>query len=107
MPDRSYYLDESAPMAALRTKYVAHLATVLRLAGIADADAKAARVFAFEKRIAESHAKREDSEDIGKANNPWSRSDFVARPRGWTGMHSSERRGWGAKRPSSSGIRAP
>ncbi|MGO9711376.1 MAG: M13 family metallopeptidase [Polyangiaceae bacterium] len=82
MPDRSYYLDESAPMAALRTKYVAHLATVLRLAGIADADAKAARVFAFEKRIAESHAKREDSEDIGKANNPWSRSDFVARAAG-------------------------
>ena len=71
MPDRSYYLDEAAPMAALRAKYVTHLATILRLAGIADSDAKAARVFAFEKELAATHETREESEDVAKANNPW------------------------------------
>jgi len=82
LPDRSYYLDDSARMVALRAKYVPHLAAVMRLAGIADADAKAARVFALEKKIAESHATREESEDVGKANNVWSRADFATRAPG-------------------------
>ena len=82
MPDRSYYLDEAAPMAALRTKYQAHVAAMLRLAGVRDPDAKAARIFAFEKRLAEAHASREDSEDVAKANNPWTRADFEARAKG-------------------------
>ncbi len=82
MPDRSYYLDEAAPMAALRAKYVSHLAAMLRLAGVADAEAKAARVFAFEKTLAATHATREESEDVGKANNVWARADFAARAPG-------------------------
>src|ERR1700722_8716283 len=52
MPDRSYYLDDSAPMAAHRLAYVRHLAKILHLAGIADAEARAARVLAFERRLA-------------------------------------------------------
>jgi putative endopeptidase len=82
MPDRSYYLDEAAPMAALRTKYQAHVAAMLRLAGIKDADAKAARIFAFEKRLASAHVSREDSEDVVKGNNPWTPKDFAARAKG-------------------------
>jgi putative endopeptidase len=82
MPDRSYYLDDAAPMAAHRAKYQAHLATMLRLAGVKDPDGKAARVFAFEKRLAAVHAPREDSEDVTKGNNPWARADFATRAKG-------------------------
>ena len=57
-------------MQEIRTKYRQHIATVLRLAGIADAEAKAERVFALELKLAQAHSTREDSEDVLKANNP-------------------------------------
>jgi predicted metalloendopeptidase len=82
MPDRSYYLDPAAPMEALRTKYQAHLATMLRLAGIKDPAGKAARILAFEKRLAAAHASREDSADLTKTNNPWARTDFAGKAPG-------------------------
>ncbi len=88
LPDRKYYLDDTTPMAAIRGKYVSHLAALLRIANVADAEAKAARVFAFEKEIAKAHVSREDSEDVAKANNPWKRADFTARAPGmdWDGF---------------------
>jgi putative endopeptidase len=91
MPDRSYYLDDSSRMQELRKKYVAHLATLMRLAKLSDADGKAARVFALEKKIAEAHASREDSEDVGKANNVWGRTDFTDRAPGmdWDGFFNA------------------
>ena len=76
MPDRDYYLDDSPATAAIRAKYTPHLARVLTLAGIADADAKAARIFDLEKRMATAHVPRVDSMDVQKANNHWSRQDF-------------------------------
>jgi predicted metalloendopeptidase len=82
MPDRAYYLDDSPRMAELRTKYQAHIANVLKLAGQADPDAKAARIMALETKIAQSHASREESEDVLKANNPWARADFATKAPG-------------------------
>jgi putative endopeptidase len=71
LPDRSYYLESSARMATIRDKYQAHIALVLTLAKIPDADAKAARIFALEHHIAAVHWSRVDSEDVLKANNHW------------------------------------
>ncbi|SRR5665213_368625 len=82
MPDRDYYLDQSQKMADLRAKYQAHVASMLKLAGIANADAKAARIVAFETKIAATHGSRADSEDVLKANNPWKRADFAAKAPG-------------------------
>jgi predicted metalloendopeptidase len=82
MPDRAYYLDPSPKMAELRTKYQAYISHMLTLAGIKDADAKAARIFALETKIAQSHVSREDSEDVHKANNPWKRADFATKAPG-------------------------
>lgn len=82
MPDRSYYLDNTPQNATLRDSYQKHLAALLKLAGVADADAKAGRIFALEKKIAEAHVARVDSEDVSKANNPWSRTDFDAKAPG-------------------------
>jgi predicted metalloendopeptidase len=82
MPDREYYLSKSPKMAAIRTKYQAHIAAVLSLAGIADADAKAARILALETKIASAHTSRADSEDVHKANNAWTRASFAKRAPG-------------------------
>jgi putative endopeptidase len=82
MPDRDYYLSPSAPMAAIREKYQAHIATVLTLAGVADARANAERIFALERKIAEAHLSRADSEDVRKGNNHWTRGDFDTRAPG-------------------------
>lgn len=76
MPDRSYYLDPSAPMAAIRAQYQAHVAAMLKLAGISEAQAKAAEVLQLETRIAEAHWSREDSGSVLKGNNHWTRKDF-------------------------------
>jgi len=82
MPDRDYYLDPKPRFADIRTKYLAHIAATLKNAGIADADAKAPRIFDLEKRIAQAHVPRVDTEDVQKGNNHWKRSDFAKRARG-------------------------
>jgi predicted metalloendopeptidase len=82
MPNRDYYLGEDAHMRELQQKYQAHIATVLGLAGIADAGAKAAQVMALETKIARAHVSREDSAQVLKANNPWRRNDFATRAPG-------------------------
>ena len=82
MPDRDYYLDDAPATAAVRARYTPHLARVLELARIPDAQAKAARIFELEKRMATVHATRADSNDVMKANNHWSRKDFDARAPG-------------------------
>src|SRR5215813_3270217 len=48
MPDRDYYLDSSPRMVEIRTKYQAHAAAMLKLAGDGDTDAKAKRIFDLE-----------------------------------------------------------
>ena len=82
MPDRDYYLDPSPKMADLRLKYQTHIASVLKLAGVADAGAKAEAIMALETRMAQAHTSRVDSEDVHKANNPWKRADFAAKAPG-------------------------
>ncbi len=82
MPDRDYYLDPSPRMAEIRKKYQAHVAAMLTLFGIGDAPAKAARVVELERRIAEAHAPRVETEDVEKGNNHWSRADFATKAPG-------------------------
>jgi len=82
MPDRDYYLDPSPKMAEIRTKYRAHIAAVFKLARFADGDARAARVFDLETRIAQVHASREESGHVKKGNNHWSRAELAARAPG-------------------------
>ncbi|MGA8528279.1 MAG: M13 family metallopeptidase [Acidobacteriaceae bacterium] len=82
MPSQSYYLDDSDRMKEIRTKYAAHVAAMLKLAGLSDTEARATRVVALEHAIAEVHVPLSDIEDIAKANNPWTRSDFASKAPG-------------------------
>jgi putative endopeptidase len=93
MPDRDYYLQPGARMDGLRAAYRAHIVAMLKLASIADADGKAARIFDLEKRIAQAHATRTESVDVAKANNPWPRDDFGRRAPGldWAALFRAAR----------------
>ena len=81
MPDRDFYL-EGGRMAELRKQYQAHIAKVLTLAGIADADSKAARILALETSIARVHATQLDTNDVEKGANAWKQADFASRAPG-------------------------
>jgi len=82
LPERSYYLDPSEGMAAVRSQYLAHVAAMLSLAGIPDAAARAAAVVELETRMAQAHASREESGDVLKGNNHWIRADFAKKAPG-------------------------
>jgi putative endopeptidase len=78
MPDREYYLSDSASMRGLRTKYQTHVSALLKLAGFTDPDARAQHVVELEHAIAEKHISLADEKDIHKANNTWKQADFAA-----------------------------
>lgn len=76
MPERSYYLDPAEGMATVRAQYRAHVAAMLKLAGLSDSERRAAAVMDLETRMAKVHASREDSGDVLKGNNHWKRAEF-------------------------------
>jgi len=76
LPEREYYLSSDPEMAKIRTAYKAYIAELLTDAGVADAAAKADRIFALETKIAKAHATREESEDFTKSAAVWTRADF-------------------------------
>jgi putative endopeptidase len=82
MPDRDTYLDPSPKMAELRAQYEAQIAAILKLAGLADSESRAARILALEIRMAQAHAPDSDAADVFKQNNRWKRADFSVKAPG-------------------------
>ena len=82
MPNRDYYLSSDPAMVAIRDKYKAYVAAMLKQAGIADADSKAAAVYGLEEKIARAQASIVETEDVHKANNPWPMADFAKKAPG-------------------------
>jgi putative endopeptidase len=68
MPDRDYYL--SAQFASKKAKYPAFVAQMLTLAGWPDAAAAAARIVAFEEKIAAVSWPRAEERDPDKMYHP-------------------------------------
>ena len=95
MPDRAYYIDDGARMNELRAKYQQHIGAMLTLAGFDNADQRAAKVMALETAIARTHASREDSAEVVKANNMWHRAQFAKQAPGmdWTAFFSGAQLG--------------
>jgi putative endopeptidase len=82
LPDRDNYLSTEARDVELQTKYRAHIATILKLAEVAEPEAKAERIYDLERKIATAHVSRTDSVDVYKANNPWRPRDFASKAPG-------------------------
>jgi predicted metalloendopeptidase len=81
MPDRDYYLSTTPHMAELRKQYRAHMAATFKLAGFDDPEARAARVFALETKMAAVHATRVESEDVNGVVS-WKREELPAKAPG-------------------------
>ena len=77
LPDREYYVSDSEHMRDLRAKYQTHVATMMRLGGFSDPDGRASRIVNLEHLIAQTHRTLADNEDIHRADNPWTRSEFA------------------------------
>ena len=82
LPGREYYLADSNRMCDIRTRYQAHISTMLKLAGFTDTDARAEHIVELEHAIAEKHLSLAENEDVHKANNTWKQADFVAKAPG-------------------------
>ncbi|CAN5414009.1 M13 family metallopeptidase [soil metagenome] len=82
MPDREYYLSDKAAMKTVRARYQVHIAKILTLGGVPNAQAKAVAILALETKIAQASASRADSADVQKANNSWTPTDFAAKAPG-------------------------
>src|SRR5262249_34485085 len=82
MPDRESYLDPSPKVAELRAQYQTHIAAMLKLANITDAESRATRILALEIKMAQAQAPDADAADVFKQNNPWKRADFPVKAPG-------------------------
>ncbi len=76
LPDRDYYLLDDKALAATRDAYKKYLADMLTLAGLKDADTRAAKIVALETEIAKAHWTRADRRDEDKIYNPMPYSDL-------------------------------
>jgi len=75
LPDRDYYLDTKNPkFAEIRAKYQTHIAAMLRLAGIANPEAKAKAIYDLEVKIATAHWTQVEQRQIEKLYNPVQRT---------------------------------
>ena len=72
LPDREYYVSTKPEMARLREAYQAYIGDMLKLAGVSEPAANVERIMVLELKIAAAHLDRTTSEDVHKANNPWS-----------------------------------
>ncbi|WP_246357577.1 M13 family metallopeptidase [Pyxidicoccus fallax] len=82
LPDRDYYLVDNPRFKEVREAYQKHIANMMKLAGLSEPEARAARVFALETKIAKAHWAQVDSRDISKTNNPWPREQFAKKAPG-------------------------
>ena len=69
LPDRDYYFKDDEASQKILAAYQAYLKDMFTLAGYADAEAAAQRVFALEKALAEHHWTRLESRNADKTYN--------------------------------------
>ena len=70
LPDRDYYLSDDKALVDTRAAYKVYLADMMRLAGMDDAEARAARILDLETQIAKAQWTRADRRDEDKVYNP-------------------------------------
>ena len=78
MPNRDYYLNPGAQFDAYRAAYRTYVATIFRLAGYSEPEARADRVIALEHAIAEAHWTPEQSRDVARSINPMTPAQLAA-----------------------------
>jgi putative endopeptidase len=78
LPDRDYYLKDDPKLAEIRTKYVAYIEQILKLAEVPGAAEKARAIMAFETEIARVSWPIEQRRDVQATYNPRRKSELVS-----------------------------
>ena len=78
LPDRDYYLVDSARFKEIRSRYVAYITQMLTLAKWPNPEASAKAVFDFETEMAKASWTREQRRDRDKTYNPMSPTELAA-----------------------------
>jgi putative endopeptidase len=78
LPDRDYYLKDDPEMKALREKYVAYIAQMLTLGGVADAKAKAREIMEFETAASKVQWPIEKRRDMDAIYNPRTKAELIS-----------------------------
>lgn len=78
LPDRDYYLEDTDKFIETRAEYVAHIARVLELANIQDAQSKAQAILRLETRIAEHTWPRAQRRNRDLTYNPMNYDEFLS-----------------------------
>lgn len=77
LPDREYYFKDDEASIRIREEYVAHVATILELAGEPDVKAKAEQIMALETNIASLHMKKENTRNWAQNYNKVATSELT------------------------------
>jgi putative endopeptidase len=85
MPSRDFYLRDDEAAGRAREAYRTHAATLLELTGVpgAEAQARAAEVLAFERRVAAAHWPLAQARDVERTYNPWTPAELAERAPGF------------------------
>jgi len=78
MPTRDHYLREGPEFDRYRAAFKTYIATALKLAEMPDAEARAERIYALERRLAEGHWSQERIRDVRQTYNPMTRAQLAA-----------------------------
>jgi putative endopeptidase len=82
LPDRDYFFIDNPGFVKARTAYRTHLAAMFRLAGLDEPEARAARAYGLDERIAKVHWTRQQQRDVDKRYNIFSRAELAAKAPG-------------------------
>jgi endothelin-converting enzyme/putative endopeptidase len=77
LPDRSYYLEEAERFEKTRAEYVAHIANILKFAGLENTTERAQAILALETKMAEGHWPREKRRNRDLTLNQIKREDLA------------------------------
>jgi predicted metalloendopeptidase len=78
LPDRDYYLKDDPELKVLREKYVAYIAQMLKLGGVADAKGKARGIMEFETAASKVQWPIEKRRDVDAIYNPRTKAELVS-----------------------------
>ena len=78
LPDRDYYLKDDPQLKSIREKYVAYIAQMLTLGGVADAPAKARDIMAFETAASKVQWPIDKRRDVDAIYNPRSKEQLLS-----------------------------
>jgi len=76
LPDRSYYLEDAERFVKTRTAYVAHIADMLKFAGVENTAVRAQAIVDLETKIAQGHWPREKRRNRDLTLNQIERADL-------------------------------